>query len=68
MQRMQGTRRGMSRVNSVSEELDERDDDTKVLQVDGTGVKPLMMEGLMYGNKYQSIIVTGSPGSFVAVD
>ena len=65
---MHGTWTGMSRVNCVSEELDEWDDDTKVLQVDGTGVKSFMMEGLMCGNKFQAIIDTGSYVSNGAVD
>ena len=39
-QRLQKRRRGMTRVNYISEDSDERDDDEIVLQVNGAGAKP----------------------------
>ena len=39
-----------------------------VLQVDGTGVKPFEIEGLMCGNNFRAIIDTGSPVSIFAID
>ena len=53
-------------MNYVTEESDEWDDDTVVLQVNGTRLKPFMMEGLMCGNKFEAIIETGSPVSIFA--
>ena len=38
------------------------------LQVDGTGVKPFEIEGLMCGNKFRVIIDPGSPVSIFAID
>ena len=58
-QRMQNRRRGMSRVNYVSEESDEWDVDTIVLQVNEAGAKPFMIEGLMCENIFPAIIDTG---------
>ena len=68
-QRMQNCRKGFSRVNYISEDSEEElDEDEMVLQVDGTGVKPLEIEGLMCGNKFRAIIDTGSPVSIFAID
>ena len=58
----------MTRVNYISEDSDEWDDDEIVLQVNGAGAKPFMIEGLMCGKKLQAIIFTGSPVSIFAVD
>ena len=67
-QRMQNCRKGFSRVKYISEDSEEElDEDEMVLQVDGTGVKPLEIEGLMCGNKFRAIIDTGSPAIF-AID
>ena len=43
-QRMQNKRREQPRINYVSEDSDELEDDEMVLQVEGTGVKPFMKE------------------------
>ena len=67
-QRLQNRRRGISKVNYISEASDEWDDDSIVLQVNGAGAKPFMIEGLMCGKKFQAIIYTGSPVSIFAVD
>ena len=67
-QRLQNRRREMSKVNYKSEESDEWDDDSIVLQVNGAGEKPFMMEVLMCGKKFLAIIDTGSPVSIFAVD
>ena len=67
-QRMQNKRREQPRINYVSEDSDELEDDEMVLQVEGTGVKPFMMEGLMCGKEFKAIIDTGSPVSIFAVD
>ena len=45
-QRMQNRRKGISRVNYVSDEPDEWDDDPTVMQVNEAGAKPFMIEGL----------------------
>ena len=67
--RMQNRRKGFSRVNYISEESEEElDEDEMVLQVDGTGVKPFEIEGLMCGNNFRAIIDTGSPVSIFAID
>ena len=58
----------MTRVNYISEDSDEWDDDKIVLQVNGARAKLFMIEGLMCGKKYQAIIDTGSPVSLFAVD
>ena len=55
-QRLQSRRRGMARINYISEDSDEWDDDEIVLQVNGAGAKPFMIEG---GKKFQAIIDTG---------
>ena len=52
----------------MSEESDEWDDDSTVLQVNGAGAKPFMIEGLKCGEKFQAIIDTGSPVSIFAVE
>ena len=67
-QRLQSRRRGMARINYISEDSEEWDDDEMVLQVIGEGAKPFMMEGLMCGKKFQAIIDTGSPVSIFAID
>ena len=64
-QRMQYRR---PRINYVSEDSEELEDDEIALQVEGTGVKPFMIEDLMCSNKYKAIIDTGSPISIFAVD
>ena len=65
---MQSRQRGLSRVSSVSEEIDEWDQDEIVLQVNGPEKKPFLMEGLMCGNTFQVIIDTGSPVFIFAID
>ena len=67
-QRLQSRRRGMARINYISEDSEEWDDDEMVLQVIGEGAKPFMMEGLMCGKKFQAIIDTGSLVSIFAID
>ena len=68
-QRMQNRRIGFFRVNYISEDSEEElDEDEMVLQVDGTGVKPFEIEGLMCGNKLRAIIDTGPPVSIFAID
>ena len=68
-QRMQNCRKGFSRVNYISGDSEEElDEDEMVLQVDGTGVKPFKIAGLMCGNKFRAIIDTGSPVSIFAID
>ena len=67
-QRLQRKWRGMTRVNYISEDSDEWDDDEIVFQVNGAGAKPFMIEGLMCGKKFQAIIDTGSPVSIFAID
>ena len=67
-QRMQNRRRGQPRINYVSEDSEELEDDEIVLQVEGACVKPFMMEGRMCGNKFKAIIDTGSPVSIFAVN
>ena len=67
-QRLQNRQRGMSKLNYILEESDEWDDDSLVLQVNGAGVKPFMIECLMCGKKFQAIIDTGPPVSISAVD
>ena len=58
----------MTRVNYISEDSDEWDEDEIVLLVIGAGAKPFMIEGLMCGKKFQAIIDTGSPMSIFAID
>ena len=67
-ERLRSRRRGMTRVNYISEDSDEWDDDEIVLQVNGAGAKPFMIEGLMCGKKFQATIDTGSPVSIFAID
>ena len=67
-QRMQNRRRGQPRNNYVSEDTDELEDDEIVLQVEGSGVKPFMMEGLMCSKKFKASINTVSPVSIFAVN
>ena len=67
-QRMRNRRKGFSGVYYISEDSEEElDEDEMVLQVDGTGVKPFEIEGLMCGNKFRAIIDTGSPVSIFAI-
>ena len=49
-QRMQNRRRGQPIINYVSGVSEELEDDEIVLQVEGAGVKPFVMEGLMCVN------------------
>ena len=58
----------MARINYISEDSEEWDDDEIVLQVNGAGAKPSRIEGLMCGKKFQAIIDTGSPVSILAID
>ena len=67
-QRLQSRRRGMARINYISEDSEEWDDDEMVLQVIGEGAKPFMMKGLMCGKKFRAIIDTASPVSIFAID
>ena len=67
-QRLQKRRREMSKVIYISEESDDWDDDSIVLQVNGAGAKPFMMEGLMCGKKFQAIIDTGLPVSIFTIE
>ena len=67
-QRMQNRRRGQPRINYVSEVSEQLEDDEIVLQVEGAGVKPFMLKGLICGKKLNAIIDTGSPVSIFAVD
>ena len=67
-QRMQNKRREQPRINYVSKDSDELEDDQMVLQVEGTGVKPFMKEGLTCGKEFEAIFDTGSPVSIFAID
>ena len=70
-QRMKNKRFETKRVNYVSEEEteeEELDDDEMVLQVDGDGKSPFMIEGLLCGNEFKAIIDTGSPVSIFPID
>ena len=67
-QRKQNRRREQSRINYVSKNSDELKHDEMVLQIEGTGAKPFMMEGLMCGKEFKAIIYTGSPVSVFAID
>ena len=67
IQRMQNKRRELPRINYVSEDSDELEDDEMVLQVEGTDAKLFMMEGLMCGKEFKAIIDTGSPVSKFAI-
>ena len=65
---MQNNRREQPRINYVSEDSDELEDDGMVLQVEGSGAKPFMMEGLMCAKEFKAIIDTGLPISIFAKD
>ena len=70
-QRMKNKKFETKRVNYVSEEEkeeEELDDDEMVLQVDGDGKSPFMIEGLLCGNEFKAIIDTGSPVSIFPID
>ena len=67
-QRMHNRQRGKPRINYVSENSEELADVEIVLQVEGTGVKPFMVEGLMCGNEFKANVDTGSPVAIFAVD
>ena len=49
-QRMKLKRKELRRINYVSEDEDELEDDELVLQVDGEGTNPFVIEGLLSGN------------------
>ena len=70
--KIENKRHETKRVNYVSEEEEEEEeeelDDEMVLQVDGDGKIPFMIEGLLCGNEFKAIIDTGSPVSIFPTD
>ena len=67
-QRMKNKRKEIKRINYVSEDEEELDDDEMALQVDGEGRNPFTIEGLLCGNNFKAIIDTGSPVSIFPID
>ena len=69
-QRMKYKRFETKRVNYASEEEEEKklDDDEMVLQVNGDGKSPFMIEGLLCGNEFKAIIDTGSTVSIFPIE
>ena len=67
-QRLRNKRREPRRINDVSEEEDELEDDEMVLQVDGERTNLFMIERLLCGNTFKVIIITGSPVSLFPIN
>ena len=68
-QRMTNKRKEPRRINYVSEEEEgELEDDEMVLQVNGEGTNPFMIEGLLCANAFKAIIDTGSSVSVFPID
>ena len=64
---MKNKRFETKRVNYASEE-EKLDDDEMVLQVNGDGKCPFMIEGLLCGNEFKAIIYTGSTVSIFPIE
>ena len=67
-QRKINKRKGPRRINYMSEDEDELEDDEMVLQVDGEGTNPFTIEGLLCGISFKAIIDAGSPVSIFPID